>query len=1305
MQTNPKMSAEKNPLLVLLVVLDPHLRDALGGPVHQSRPAPPARPDDFIPHKRRRLLKLQAERKTANLGVHITVRRAMVASKGPFQSKVLQRAKSDHDFAVYRAALEWGLTDPIVIESRDDFKSEVRWKDRLEPFHHQVQNLITFCRRLPVTLLADDVGLGKTISAGLVASELIARNRVSKILIVAPKLLGPQWQDELQTKFDIPADFVTGSKLIAAEPQDLGAVITAYHSARAHLDKLPEDRFDMLVLDEAHKLRNLYGVDPTPQVAKVFQRALQERRFRYVLMLTATPIQNRLWDLYSLVDLLSGARGHENPFGSEGLFARRFISDKRETARVLKADAREEFRKIVYGYMSRVRRGEAKLDFPERKIQLHKVKPTAPELELIEAIAKPIQKLNRLAQIGILQALTSSPHALMAQLNTMARNGTVPPELAATVRAIVTPMKASAKLQGLGQLVAHLKQQDPTGWRMVVFTGRRETQTTIQAYLEELGLKIGIINGSSGQRNQDTIARFRADPPEIRAIVSTEAGSEGVNLQVANVLINFDLPWNPMIVEQRIGRIQRLGSNHQNVIIYNVMLAGTFEEYIVGRLMTKLQMATDAIGDIESLLEASGVGGESDEGGFDDKIRELVLAALAGKNMEAAAEKIARSIDAAKKTLEEEKANIDATLGAMDGYEYVGPRAPTLSPPHRSMEFEPFLRAAFVSLGGTVTDAAPGVLHIATRSGREYARLCDDVDPHFAKAPLYAPGSPPFLRLVDKVAASGLHRVADGDPQPRRTAEELVKVWVEGFGATSPEVDIFSAQRHFAGSATARVRATTAHDSYERLLDVPCDPLDHAGPAKAESVRPTPELLQDPASTGLNPRLVAEAAERDPDIAEFTRFYLERRAQEMVAAGGDALKKKKLEDDFTPRTEITLVALQGAVRRTLRVNVRYRVDGADYESTLSIAPDERRIAGAPAMAACELTGMKAPADCIAACELSGKRALKHRLMKSDVSGRYALPENGYRCSVTGNQLLLDEAGMSDITKAVVDLRILKTCGITGAKGEPAYFGKCVFTMADVLNDHLAVSEVSSKPYRADQKLASAVSGMTGHKSEFIACHETRQPLLPSEAERCAVTGKLVRPGILENCAASGKSVLPAELEASAVSGKRVLRNLLVPSSISGARFLEAEGIRSAYGKFCAPIEAKRCRWSGDAVHPDDIRTCALLGLPVHFQFMTEQTRRLQVVEELLSGTRRSADGSERWEEIRAKAVSAVNGGKYRVDAATLSPDGRSLAISAEVKSLLGLRTQYAGMLYSLDQNAIIGHVALVKRDGKAGLRT
>lgn len=1225
-----------------------------------------------------------------------------MASRLGLQTKILRRARSPGEYAVYRAALEWGLIDPIVIESRDDFKSEFRWKDRLEPFHHQVQNLITFCRRLPVTLLADDVGLGKTISAGLVASELIARNRVAKILVVAPKLLGPQWKDELEAKFDIPGEVVTGSKLSSAEPDEVGAVITTYHSARAHLDKIPNDRFDMLVLDEAHKLRNLYGVDPTPQVAKVFHRTLQQRRFRYVLMLTATPIQNRLWDLYSLVDLLTVARGHENPFGSEGMFARRFIADSRETARILKPDAREDFRKIVYGYMSRVRRGDAHLDFPERKIQLHKVPPSREELALINAIAKPIQKLNRLVQISILQALTSSPHALMAQLQTMARNGTVPVELAVTVQAIVTPMRTSAKLEGLRQLVGTLQQQNPTDWRMVVFTGRRETQTTIQAFLEELGLKVGIINGSSGQRNQDTIARFRASPPEIRAIVSTEAGSEGVNLQIANVLINFDLPWNPMIVEQRIGRVQRLGSEHKNVVIYNVMLAGTFEEYIVGRLVTKLQMATDAIGDIESLLEASGVGDSEEGAGFDEKIRELVIAALAGRDMAAAAEKIARSIDAAKKTLEEEKANIDTTLGAMDGYEYVGPQTPTLEKVHPSMEFESFVRAAFTILGGTVSEVALGVLRITIKGAPEYARLSDDVEADYAKTPLYRPGSPAFLRLVDRVTASGLHQVHDTDDEPRRKVEELAHGWVSDFGSSARDIAVLSAQRRFNGTAVARVRATTGHDSYERLVTVACKPSDHIQVTTALDA--LPDLLQQPEATGINTARILEEAHRDPNIVEFNRFYLERRENELSAAGNDARKRKKLEDDFTPQIDTALVALDGQVSRRVSVKVSYLLDGAPYESELVIVPSEGRIETAPVLDRCALTDLAVPTDCLATCALSGTRAMKHRLARSDVSGRYALPEHLLRCSLSGKSLLIDEAGMSDVTNAVVDRTLLKTCAVSGQNGEPAHFGQCAFTKADVLNEQLGQSEVSGKSYRLDQESASAVSGKRGHLKEFVRCHETKRILLPGEAERCAKTGKIVAPDVLQPCAVTGKRVLPGELRTSSVSGKRVLPEHLVTSNISNAVFLEEEGVRSAYGKFCAPVEAKRCQWSGAATHPDDIRTCALLGLAVHFQYIAESSGHLQPAEELLAGTRRTADAREHWDRIHPHLVVILNTERCRIEAAQLSPDHSKLALAAEVKSMLGLRTQHAGMLYSLDQNAVLGRVAIVKRDGRGSFR-
>jgi SNF2 family DNA or RNA helicase len=237
-------------------------------------------------------------------------------SPSKIQFKILSRQPTPQAYAIYRAGLEWDLTDPIVIENAEDFKSTPRWRAQLEPYRHQVSNLITFCRRLPVTLLADDVGLGKTISAGLIMSELIVRARVTKTLIVCPKLLCHQWQQELDSKFGIFAEVATGRALLSADPEDAGAVITTYNSARLYLERIPEDRFQMLILDEAHKLRNLFGVPNRPKVAECFQQALAARRFPFMLMLTATPIQNRLWDLYSLVDLLTTARGHENPFGN-----------------------------------------------------------------------------------------------------------------------------------------------------------------------------------------------------------------------------------------------------------------------------------------------------------------------------------------------------------------------------------------------------------------------------------------------------------------------------------------------------------------------------------------------------------------------------------------------------------------------------------------------------------------------------------------------------------------------------------------------------------------------------------------------------------------------------------------------------------------------------------------------------------------------------------------------------------------------------------------------------------------------------
>jgi superfamily II DNA or RNA helicase len=1217
------------------------------------------------------------------------------------QTKILTRQTKPGEYKVYRAGLEWDLTDPIVIESSDDFKSTPRWRDRLTPYRHQVSNLITFCRRLPVTLLADDVGLGKTISAGLVMSELIIRSRLSKVLIVCPKLLCPQWQQELKEKFDIQSEIATGRALLDADPDGVGAVITTYNSARLYLDKIPEDRFQMLVLDEAHKLRNLYGVPNPPQVAKRFQKALEDRRFRFVLMLTATPIQNRLWDLYSLVDLLTTARGHENPFGQPGMFARRFIADDKEKARHLKIEAREEFRSIVYGYMSRVRRGDAELSFPDRKVQMHQVAPSPAELQLISVIAKPIQKMNRLAQISILKALASSPEALRAQLNNMAKNGTAPPELATAVRGIVEKMPLTSKLKGLAALIEQLKKQNPERWRLIVFTTLRETQTTIQNFLEQQGLTVGVINGDSGQRNQETIARFRQNPPHYRVIVSTEAGSEGVNLQVANVLVNYDLPWNPMIVEQRIGRVQRLASEYKHVSIFNITLRGTFEDFIVGRLMEKLQMAANAIGDIDALLQGSDIADGEEDGGdkFEDRVLQLVLDALAGKNVEEAVRLDAKSIEDAKCALEE--ANIDDMLGGTGDAEYVGPRAPKLPPVTRSMDARQFTLAALDIEGRRVTEEGRGIYSVQGNDLQE--RICFEVHPDDERQlVLYAPHTPAFQRLVKRTVTSGVHDVRDADFNPEPLSARLAAQWAEQAGATLRETKVTAVTRAFNGTALLRVRATVAHDSYEHLVACPCEEDGHHQTTKGrEGLGSIERIVRDPTALGIDTIKLREAGERDEAIAEFARFYEERREHEMKAAGSDARKRHKLDDDFTPRFDMVLAGLEGEVRRDVAVRVRYSyAGGGDYESEITVRPSSEEILHAPETELCAKSGHYAPKECLGECEISGAKVLKHLLVTSEFSNRAAQPEFMERCELSGKRALTDELEVSAVTARWVASALLKQSAVSGARAEPEHFGICNFSKTEVLKSELGLSEFSGKLYRADQAARSAVSGKTGHVQEFTTCHETRQTIARVEAETCEVSGRLVRPGVLETCAVTGNRVLPSMLATCQATGTRVLKNRLVTSSVSNASLLREKAVQSAAGQFCLPAEAETCLWSGRKVHPDDVRACALTGLAIHADYATPQSPpRLRPLAEMLDGMRHTTDQDEIWHRVAERLTRALKGSTCRIEAAILSPSKQRLAACAESRTMLGFRVHQVGAVYDLIDDAIIGRLAEGKRNG------
>ena len=201
-----------------------------------------------------------------------------------------------------------------------------------------------------------------------------------------------------------------------------------------------------------------------------------------------------------------------------------------------------------------------------------------------------------------------------------------------------------------------------------------------------------------------------------------------------------------------------------------------------------------------------------------------------------------------------------------------------------------------------------------------------------------------------------------------------------------------------------------------------------------------------------------------------------------------------------------------------------------------------------------------------------------------------------------------------------------------------------------------MSETSRRQYRIDQQMRSAASGKAGHQQEFILCHETRQPIAHTEAEQCEVTGNRVRPGVLEACEITGKHVLPSESELCMATGKRAIRPLLVTSSVSQGRVLKEVAIRSTTGKVCTPDETRGCFWSGRKSHSDDLRTCVLTGLFVHYEFATpEGGPRLRPLTEMLDGIRRTADERLLWDNVAGRVTAALKGGRCRVESAVLSP--------------------------------------------------
>lgn len=1141
----------------------------------------------------------------------------MTETRASVETSPLRAAASEEEYRLHQAALEWSVANPIIISSAEDIKSRANWHGKLKPYEHQVMNLMTFCRRLPVTLLADDVGLGKTISAGLILCELMVRNRVRRTLVICPSILGPQWIDEMETKFGIYGRFSQGAAFKDELRAHVPMVVTTYQTASKYMDDIQTGSFDMMILDEAHKVRNLYGTSKAPRMAQNIRKALQDRLFKYVLMLTATPMQNRLWDLYSLLDCLTVARGQKHPLGTPELFKNMFIADANGGARRLKLTKKEEFQAILGRYLVRTRREEAKLLFPKRVPRHLDSPPSEAEAELQQLVRRHIKGLNGLQQTSIAQALFSSPRALVAQLRNMSERDPRWRTVVDEAAKIADGNIRTAKFECLMKLIKELQREEPRNWRMVVFTLRKETQQLIGEGLKQEDIPFGFIMGAKPLENQDTIKAFRADPPEINVVVSTDAGAEGVNLQVSNVVVNFDLPWNPMIVEQRIGRVQRLGSRFAHVIVANLTVQGGIEERVVFRLMEKLQMISQCVGDIESILE-SATGDEDEEESFEAQIRDMVVKALMGQDVEKAELQKRKSIEDAKVLLEKQRQELDQTLGNLTNLHNAGPAMPELHETQPSLTPEEFVIRTMEHDGGKVEDGEPAI-HRVVWANRPAEEFTFDEDawrehtiggPFLGKMPkLYKPGKPEFERLVQRWVDRAEHLVREFHVDQNQSLRGMAEQWARSISdAEVVDVEVVDTSPYFRGTVTCKATISNSVDSYEKLLDV------HIGGADVENAMSldSPQSLVegDVNIEELCPdvrTVVSDAAHADPDVCKFAHFYVSRLSEELQGADGNA-SKTRIENDYRPHLHNDIVAVRGEYATRCVISVRFTIDHeGEYVTCLEGLPAIKKLISEPAMATCQVSHRRVPEECLATCSVSNKRVLKHLLFKSDHSGRLALHRFMGTCEISGKIALKDELAASVVSGKKAMPCFLVASAVSGSLALPGEMAKCGFSEAKVLPSEVFLSEVSGKPYRADQAARSALSETRGHRSEFVKCSISGQILLPSEVDRSQVSGRLIRKDLIElsekpphrlaapdelvRCETSGKLLATDEVAESVVSGKKVDVDLLRKSDVSGRPAL--------------PNELCKCEVSGRILLPDEIGVCCITGKGVDRRILGE----------------------------------------------------------------------------------------------------
>lgn len=479
----------------------------------------------------------------------------------------------------------------------------------VEHLPHQIETVRKVLRRFRGrVLLADEVGLGKTIEACLLLREYLLRGLARRVLILVPNPLVSQWQEELAGKFHldfrVPPRTATGSRAEFYERTDRVLMATSFARSGQRPAAIAAANWDIVIVDEAHHCKN--------RKTKLWQLVNSLQR-RHMFLLTATPVQNNLVELFSLLTLLEP--GH---LKTESEFKRQFVTrgNPRDPRN------RQRLRELLGEVMIRNTRSLVQIDLPPRYAQTIIAAPGPAERQLQEELtgylreragapstpvseeeepsdeetvessdaADPVASLPRMRLQSLLHALGSHPAAAAAALEKVAAGDPV----AERIRGLALSIPRSAKDDRLLELL-----RDSHGHKVLVFVNAVRTLHRLQELLTGAGMSFSTFSGEQSAAEKDAAVEQLRD--SVPVMLCTDSGGEGRNLQFADTLINYDLPWNPMRIEQRIGRVHRFGQT-QDVFVFNLCTEGSIESRILALLNDKIRMFELVVGEVGSIL-------------------------------------------------------------------------------------------------------------------------------------------------------------------------------------------------------------------------------------------------------------------------------------------------------------------------------------------------------------------------------------------------------------------------------------------------------------------------------------------------------------------------------------------------------------------------------------------------------------------------------------------------------------------------------------------------------------------------------